>query len=57
MKGKFVLVEDMIKEVDVDGDGRIDFDEFVYALGEPEDSQEDDPSDEDSYTSPEPTPL
>lgn len=51
------LVEDMIKEVDVDGDGRIDFDEFVYALGEPEDSQEEDPSDDDSFTSPEPTPL
>lgn len=55
-----ILVEDMIKEVDVDGDGRIDFDEFVYALGEPEDSQEDDPSTEDSCTSPtspEPLPL
>lgn len=52
-----IVVEDMIKEVDVDGDGRIDFDEFVYALGEPEDSQEDDPSDDDSCTSPLPTPL
>ncbi|XP_025836917.1 neo-calmodulin-like [Agrilus planipennis] len=28
-------IEDMIKEVDVDGDGRIDFYEFVNALGEP----------------------
>ncbi|XP_075218781.1 uncharacterized protein LOC142323260 isoform X2 [Lycorma delicatula] len=28
-------IEDMIKEVDVDGDGRIDFYEFVHALGEP----------------------
>ncbi|XP_017790488.1 PREDICTED: calmodulin-like [Habropoda laboriosa] len=27
-------IEDMIKEVDVDGDGRIDFYEFVHALGE-----------------------
>lgn len=35
-------IEDMIKEVDVDGDGRIDFYEFVHALGEPEDSQEED---------------
>lgn len=37
-------VEDMIKEVDKDGDGRIDFYEFVYALGEPgnEDSYDDD---------------
>lgn len=39
-------VEDMIKEVDVDGDGRIDFYEFVHALGEPEDSQENEEDDE-----------
>lgn len=54
---KIFLVEDMIKEVDVDGDGRIDFDEFVYALGEPEDSQEDDPSDDESCESPAPSLL
>ncbi|CAH1118486.1 unnamed protein product [Phaedon cochleariae] len=37
-------IEDMIKEVDVDGDGRIDFYEFVNALGEPgtEDSLDED---------------
>ncbi|XP_060533146.1 neo-calmodulin-like isoform X2 [Cylas formicarius] len=37
-------IEDMIKEVDVDGDGRIDFYEFVNALGEPgnDDSYEED---------------
>lgn len=40
------IVEDMIKEVDVDGDGRIDFYEFVHALGEPEDSQENEEDDE-----------
>ncbi|XP_058822566.1 uncharacterized protein LOC131684057 [Topomyia yanbarensis] len=39
-------IEDMIKEVDVDGDGRIDFYEFVHALGEPEDSQENDDEEE-----------
>lgn len=40
----------MIKEVDVDGDGKIDFYEFVHALGEPEDSQDVD-EDDDLYTS------
>lgn len=39
-------VEDMIKEVDVDGDGRIDFYEFVHALGEPEESQENEDDEE-----------
>ncbi|KAL7743592.1 hypothetical protein ACLKA6_013397 [Drosophila palustris] len=48
-------IEDMIKEVDVDGDGRIDFYEFVHALGEPEDSQEND-DEEENTTSPLPTP-
>ncbi|XP_049794641.1 uncharacterized calcium-binding protein B0563.7-like [Schistocerca nitens] len=38
-------IEDMIKEVDVDGDGRIDFYEFVHALGEP--GEDDDAEDED----------
>jgi len=34
-------IEDMIREVDIDGDGRIDFEEFVRALGEPEEPDED----------------
>ncbi len=51
----FISVEDMIKEVDVDGDGKIDFYEFVHALGEPEDSQ--DIEEEDEFiNSPLPTP-
>lgn len=37
-----LAVEDMIKEVDVDGDGRIDFYEFVHALGEPEETEDED---------------
>ncbi|KAJ8682428.1 hypothetical protein QAD02_018220, partial [Eretmocerus hayati] len=41
-------IEDMIKEVDVDGDGRIDFYEFVRALGEPGiDDDDDDDEDEE----------
>lgn len=37
-------IEDMIREVDIDGDGRIDFEEFVKALGEGNDSDgEEDP--------------
>jgi len=33
-------IEDMIKEVDVDGDGRIDFYEFAHALGQPGEEEE-----------------
>ncbi|XP_037974504.2 neo-calmodulin [Plutella xylostella] len=39
-------IEDMIKEVDSDGDGRIDFLEFVRALGEPEDACDDEDDEE-----------
>ncbi|XP_072756420.1 uncharacterized protein [Anoplolepis gracilipes] len=44
-------IEDMIKEVDVDGDGRIDFYEFVHALGEPG-IDEDEEDDEEEVQSP-----
>ncbi|XP_050450202.1 calmodulin-like isoform X2 [Cataglyphis hispanica] len=44
-------IEDMIKEVDVDGDGRIDFYEFVHALGEPG-IDEDEEDDEEELQSP-----
>ncbi|KAG5866331.1 hypothetical protein JTB14_029091 [Gonioctena quinquepunctata] len=40
-------IEDMIKEVDVDGDGRIDFYEFVNALGEPGADDSNDEEDEE----------
>ncbi|KAM0735533.1 Calmodulin [Formica fusca] len=44
-------IEDMIKEVDVDGDGRIDFYEFVHALGE-SGIDEDEEDDEEELQSP-----
>ncbi|XP_071448736.1 calmodulin-like [Hetaerina americana] len=47
-------IEDMIKEVDVDGDGRIDFYEFVNALGEPgeDDEAEDEEEEKEEATPP-----
>ncbi|KAK4878432.1 hypothetical protein RN001_010938 [Aquatica leii] len=43
-------IEAMIKEVDVDGDGRIDFYEFVNALGEPGTDDSYDDEDEELVT-------
>ncbi|GLV36930.1 uncharacterized protein CBL_02235 [Carabus blaptoides fortunei] len=43
-------IEDMIKEVDVDGDGKIDFYEFVNALGEPGADDSNDEDDDDFMT-------
>lgn len=40
-------VDNMIKEVDVDGDGRIDFFEFARVLGEPDNNSDDDYDDDD----------
>ncbi|KAL7643168.1 UNVERIFIED_CONTAM: hypothetical protein RMT77_006458 [Armadillidium vulgare] len=40
-------IEDMIREVDIDGDGRIDFNEFVKALAENVDDEDDDDEEED----------
>ncbi|XP_042207366.1 calmodulin-A-like [Homarus americanus] len=40
-------IEDMIREVDIDGDGRIDFEEFVKALGENDDDDDDEPRDDE----------
>ncbi|XP_050428126.1 neo-calmodulin-like [Adelges cooleyi] len=45
-------IEDMIKEVDVDGDGRIDFYEFVHALGEPGDDYDENEEDEEDIMYP-----
>ncbi|XP_068205539.1 uncharacterized protein [Palaemon carinicauda] len=43
-------IEDMIREVDIDGDGRIDFEEFVKALGENDDSDEEETKEEEEET-------
>ncbi|XP_069195022.1 uncharacterized protein [Procambarus clarkii] len=40
-------IEDMIREVDIDGDGRIDFEEFVKALGENDEDEDEEPRDDD----------
>lgn len=45
-------IEDMIKEVDVDGDGRIDFYEFVHALGEPGIDEDEEEEEEEESQSP-----
>lgn len=52
-----VLVEEMIKEVDVDGDGRIDFYEFVHALGEPEQTNDDEDLTETPVSTPSQSPT
>ena len=39
-------IENLILEVDEDGSGEIEFDEFKQLLGAPEDSDEDDKPDE-----------
>ncbi|XP_066973607.1 uncharacterized protein [Macrobrachium rosenbergii] len=39
--------KDMIREVDIDGDGRIDFEEFVKALGENDDSEDEETKEEE----------
>nr|XP_018916353.1 PREDICTED: calmodulin-like isoform X1 [Bemisia tabaci] len=43
-------IEEMIREVDVDGDGRIDFYEFVNALGEPSEGDEAEDDEEEAMT-------
>ncbi|KAK0090545.1 hypothetical protein PV326_004104 [Microctonus aethiopoides] len=45
-------IEDMIKEVDEDGDGRIDFYEFARSLVDPGTDEEEDEDDDDPPQSP-----